>query len=194
MYIRSIVIAAVCSGISISGAAQNSPELTAPATREYEEWEQFSPRVKAALLFIMAAGFDSMAAIEEQGLSPNSITPHRIFLEKVLELDVSFMSGDDYEYFSTMLRINRDRLEALRALPESADKAEITKIKSLHADELKEIKIKHGYQQIDTIIMEHLTGLQQKYMQECIKESETSKRSPLRHFAEKLREESIMQF
>ena len=135
-----------------------------------------------------------MAAIEEQRLSPNSITPHCIFLEKVLELDVSFMSGDDYEYFSTMLRINRDRLEALKALPESAGKAEIDKVKSLHAEELKEIKIKHGYQQIDTIILEHLTVLQQKYMQECMKEAETSQRSALRHFAEKLREESIMQF
>lgn len=192
MTFKTIIFAAICSGVSLSALAQDTPQAPA-VVQQYENWAQFSPQVRAALLFIMAAGFDSMAATEEQGLEADSAEAHRVFLEKVLKLDITFMSGYDYIYFSTMLSINRERLNALNALPETATPEQVDQVQKLRTQELNTIKQHFGYTQVDAIIMQQLPVLQQKYLAECTAAAASSHRSVFRHFAEKLREESIMQ-
>lgn len=194
MSFRIIILSSICSGVALPILAQEPTAEAAEATQQYERWEQFSPQVRAALLYIMAAGFDSMAAVDERGIDADSVEAHRIFLEKVLKLEVDFMSGADRVYFDTMLNINRTRLEALRALPASADKEEIARVRKLRADDLEAVKKQYGYVHVDAIIMQQLSVYQQKYMPECQVAAKESLRSVFRHFAEKLREESIMQF
>lgn len=194
MKLSTIIFATVCYAAALPTYAQEPAQAPAPARMQYENWQQLPPQVRAALLFIMAAGFDSMAATEEQGLDPDSAKAHALFLELVLKLDVSFMdNGQDRLYFETMLNINRDRLTALQALPESAGHAEVEAIRTQHAEKLKAVKKQYGYENIDTIVTRRLPGLQQKYMEQCVKAHPHSVRAALRLFAEKLREESIMQ-
>ena len=141
MKLSTIIFATICYAAALPTYAQEPAQAPAPARMQYENWQQLPPQVRAALLFIMAAGFDSMAATEEQGLDPNSAKAHALFLELVLKLDVSFMdNGQDRLYFETMLNINRERLTALQALPESAGHAEVEAIRTQHAEKLKAVK------------------------------------------------------
>ncbi len=194
MKLSTIITLVIASFAALPALAQNKPQAAQVSQPQYENWQQLSPQARAALLFIMAAGFDSMVAIDEQGLDADSAKAHALFLEQVLKLDVSFIDNTpDRQYFETMLSINRARLTALQALPESAGHAEVEAIRTQHAEQLKSVKKQFGFENIDTIVSHQLPILQQKYMPQCIKEHPHSVRTALRLFAEKLREESIMQ-
>lgn len=194
MKLSTIILATACYAATIPTFAQESAQAPTTARQQYESWQQLPPQVRAALLFIMAAGFDSMAAIDEQGLDPDSAKAHALFLELVLKLDVSFIdNAQDRQYFETMLNINRARLNALQGLPEAAGHAEVEAIRARHAAELKAVKKQYGYEHVDTLVSQQLPSLQQKYMGQCVKEHPHSVNAALHLFAEKLREESIMQ-
>ncbi len=141
----------------------------------------------------MAAGFDGLAEVDEKGLNPDSPQAHAVFLEHVLKLDVSFLNGQDRDYFEAVLRVNRSRLAALQALPEDAGKDAVEEIRTQHAKELNVYKKQYGYEKVDDIVIQYLPVMQQKYMQQCVAAHPGSMRAILREFAKKLREESIMQ-
>lgn len=194
MNLRSVIFAVICSGVTLSATAQENTTVAAVATQQYEEWEQFSPQVRAALLFILAAGFDSMATVEERNISKTSVEAHILFLEEVIKLDPSFITGRDREYFDKLISINTARLNALKELPSTATEQDFDEVQEYHAAELKKTKAQYGYANVDTIMMKQLDVMQQKYMQQCIAAAPTSPAKIFRLFAEKLREESILQF
>lgn len=194
MNLRSVIFAVICSGVTLSATAQENTTVAAVATQQYEEWEQFSPQVRAALLFILAAGFDSMATVEERNISKTSVEAHILFLEEVIKLDPYFITGRDREYFDKLISINTARLNALKELPSTATEQDFDEVQEYHAAELKKAKAQYGYANVDTIMMKQLAVMQQKYMQQCIAAAPTSPAKIFRLFAEKLREESIIQF
>lgn len=194
MTFRHLLIAAICSGSVMQATAQEpAAPATAPA-QQYENWEQFSPQVRAALLFILAAGFESMATVEERQISKTSVEAHILFLEEVIKLNPSFITGRDREYFDTLISINIARMEALKALPPTATDRDFAEVRERHAAELKKAKAQYGYANVDAISMKQLDVMQQKYMQQCIAADPTSPAKIFRLFAEKLREESISQY
>lgn len=194
MTFRAIIFAVICSGVLQTAVAQENTQAPAEAVQQVENWEQFSPQVRAALLFILAAGFDNMATVEERNLPKTSIQAHILFLEEVLKLDTSFITGRDREYFDTILSINKSRMEALKALPPTATAQDAEAIRERHAIAMKKAKEQYGYANVDAITMKQLEVMQQKYMQQCIAAAPNSSIKIFRLFAEKLREESISQF
>ena len=194
MTFRAIIFAVICSGVLQTAVAQENARAPAEAVQQVENWEQFSPQVRAALLFILAAGFDSMATVEERHISKTSVEAHILFLEEVIKLDPSFITGRDREYFDTLISINIARMEALKALPPTATDRDFAEVRERHAAELKKAKAQYGYANVDAISMKQLDVMQQKHMQQCIAADPTSPAKIFRLFAEKLREESISQF
>lgn len=193
MKISQLITIAVSTAILHPAAVHAQAEPTAEP-QQFESWEQLSPQVKAAVLYIMAAGMDSMARYYEQGVDSCSTQAHIIFLEEVLKLDVSFLTGDEGRYFTEMLRINKIRLEEIKKLSAEATEDEVIQLRKQHAAELSVLKRQYSFANIDKIILSQLRVMQQKHMQQSQKEAEARGISPLRVFAEKLREESVMQF
>ncbi len=195
MRIQSCLLA--CSSfilpLNAVAAEQEAPLCLEDNAPKYQRWEQLPAEVRSAVLFIMAANFEGLASAKERHLSCDSAEAQILLIQEVLKLDTSFIKGADREYFDTMLAINKSRMKALQALTPPVAAEDVKKIRAEHAAQLDLVKELYGYKLVDEIIMQQLNVMQQKHMQACIVANPHSPFAVLRMFAEKLREESIMQ-